>query len=248
LSGVAIFFANQQNKRLYIRLAELETAVAFFTHELYENFELKKLNSYFYCFESDDCIYGFSFACENEGTKFCNSIVDWIKKSEYKLRPGKFRKAYRRIANFTTRSKQKNNDLELSRPTSFVHKAHFGANLEETIIPADWLKANPEWEQFYQNIGVQTNVDLEDESVVRAIIEITAKFFIENNAAQDAQPVIPESTPAQEKGDRKSLTSSQEIKSNKHQFVVEEKKMEENVNVNNENEEKKDIEIEEKKR
>lgn len=178
-------------------------AVLLWRHYLYYNFHkaFKQLSKTFYCFESDDCVFGLNFVDPKEAESFYDAVV---RKAGKECVKGKEKSGLKSLLGFGSSSggsignKKKSGPKRLtiedmSDPTEFQHLIHIGFNpvtgaFEPHNVPAEWA-------EFFEKAGLSKK-DLEDKKTATYV----AKFVQEN--VIDAVPSEPTAVPQPNMGHR----------------------------------------------
>jgi len=179
LCGAWTICSDEQNKRVYLRLYDHVTRTRYFSHELYEQFEYLAPKNYFHTFESNDCIYGISFADECEAKLFHGAVLDIIRKKEYHLVPNKWTQTMRRISQFGKGKNQKPKDevaeeISISQPRNFEHVRKDNLVSE---VPKEWIYENPEWANYFKQTLNLSDNDMTDTRILFSLNAALSQFL-----------------------------------------------------------------------
>lgn len=169
---------------------EKGNAVILWRHYLYYDFHksYKKLGKSFHCFESEDCLYGISFADQKDADSFYDAVIRKAAKECVKTKAkgglksllGFRSSSGGSIAKKKTSGPKKLTIEDMSDPVEFQHLIHIGFNpvtgaFEPHNVPSEWA-------EFFEKAGLSKR-DLEDTKTATYV----AKFV--NEKVMDASSI-----------------------------------------------------------
>eukprot|EP00948_MAST-09A_sp_MAST-9A-sp1_P001874 g1874.t1 len=197
LMGALLLTCDRKMGAFYFHLLDLESSVPkmLYQFELYEDLvdTYKELTPYFHSFEADDCVCGFNFASEAEAQRFrarvmvhcptsagknntpghlrrnTNSQHVGSRSADLSSRGGSKKKGKWNFMNFfSTSSRRKADEMEISGVISVTHQSHIGFNADGTF---ELNNIPPEWKIIFKAAGVRKK-DFKDKEKAAQIMQI----------------------------------------------------------------------------
>jgi len=179
----------EQAGAVYFKIVELKSGRCAWEQELYENFEYNKTSSFFHTFEINDCVAGFSFADEDEASKFYQTVQNKIPRAGGSRNTAPPRQlsiqredSTKDMKDMTKKKKEKSAsggflsglfgtkkeaEVSISGPENFRHESHIGWDPEHGF---EIRNIPPQWRKLFQAAGIKKS-DLKDADTVKFVME-----------------------------------------------------------------------------